>query len=557
MIYARGVKDLLCNPRYAQAFDVRAADWTEHNLPAPNRREDSNTTWRTLEAGIRAKGSWASSFFGFAKAAEVKTSTRCAMVAGLAEHGRYLHSFGDVGNSNWAATQYTGLATLALTMPELNDAQVWFEHAQRKILDDMRKGVYPDGVEDEETSHYHGVALSSFGGFLTLVQRSKRPPAPGMSAIVQRMWNYLAYSLDPSGVSPLNGDADTDNNSAAVLGAAQTFHRPDWQYIASNGRHGTRPEGNYSRVFPWAGQLVSRSGWDAHAQWSWFDLGPFGSSGHGHQCRTHLSIRLGNEHILVDSGRFSYDGDLSAYLRDYGHVSRGHNVLLLDGKNQVETPAKASTPASVDTWSVTEAEDRARKSISFSGLPTADVHTRSLVYRRGSFWLVVDRVETTKSRTVEALWHTHPDCAVTIVGSVAQVSNNVAGIDVIAASDSTGRWKNTSVIRGQTKPILQGWFSPTYGTKIASPTISHLADVGQGETTFAWLLVPTRRGIPSGAAATVTQENGTHVVVTVVYEFPPPAIGSIKENITVDVRREHARENLLGVPFLNNNERVH
>ena len=141
MIYARGVKDLLCNPRYAQAFDVRAADWTEHNLPAPNRREDSNTTWRTLEAGIRAKGSWASSFFGFAKAAEVKTSTRCAMVAGLAEHGRYLHSFGDVGNSNWAATQYTGLATLALTMPELNDAQVWFEHAQRKILDDMRKGI--------------------------------------------------------------------------------------------------------------------------------------------------------------------------------------------------------------------------------------------------------------------------------------------------------------------------------------------------------------------------------------------------------------------------------
>ena len=32
------------NPQYAAAFDDRAADWTEHNLPAPNRREGSNTT---------------------------------------------------------------------------------------------------------------------------------------------------------------------------------------------------------------------------------------------------------------------------------------------------------------------------------------------------------------------------------------------------------------------------------------------------------------------------------------------------------------------------------
>ena len=37
-------------------------------------------------------------------------------------------------------------------MPELNNAEDWVVHAQSQILADMENGVYPDGVEDEETS---------------------------------------------------------------------------------------------------------------------------------------------------------------------------------------------------------------------------------------------------------------------------------------------------------------------------------------------------------------------------------------------------------------------
>lgn len=206
---------------------------------------------------------------------------------------------------------------MALTLPELNNASAWFEHAQSKILEDMEDGVYPDGVEDEETAHYHAVALDNFAGFLALVRESGGTADPRVADIVERMWNYLALSLDPSGISPLNGDADTDNNTEGILAAAATFNRSDWLYIASHGHEGVSPEGNYSAMFPWAGQLVSRSGWEEDAQWSWFDVGPFGSSGHGHQCRTHLSVRLGSSHLLVDSGRFSYNGDLSVCVRTH------------------------------------------------------------------------------------------------------------------------------------------------------------------------------------------------------------------------------------------------
>ena len=75
-----------------------------------------------------------------------------------------------------------------------------------------------------------------------------------------------------------------------------------------------------------------------------------------------------------------------------------------------------------------------------------------------------------------------------------------------------------------------------YGTKLASPALSYLAEVDKGETTFAWLLLPTTRGVLSGASTKVMSENSTHVVVLVEYEFPPPAIGRTRENVTVDVR---------------------
>jgi hypothetical protein len=305
------------NCKYASAFDALVADWTGHLLPAPKSR-DGGGQWRTLEAGIRAAGSWPGSFFGFQGATSFKSSTRCAMIAGLAAHGGYLHQFGDAGNSNWRSMQYNGLGTVALLLPELNNASVWYAHAEIKILEDMQNGVYPDGVEDEETSHYHGVALSSFDGFFQMAVKSGVKPDPKMAQIIENMYNYVAYALDPAGISPLNGDSDTDSNTGRVLSGAARFSRPDWLYIASNGRNGTLPAGNFSAMFPWAGQLISRNGWGVADQWSFFKAGPFGSSSHGHQDRTHLSVRIGGTHLLVDSGRFSYSGTLARWRSDYG-----------------------------------------------------------------------------------------------------------------------------------------------------------------------------------------------------------------------------------------------
>ena len=88
-------------------------------------------------------------------------------------------------------------------------------------------------------------------------------------------------------------------NADFIMAASKTFNRPDWAFIASQGASGTAPHGPASVMFPWGGQLVSRSGWMKDSVWGWFDVGPYGSSGHGPRDKLHLSIRMGGVDVLV------------------------------------------------------------------------------------------------------------------------------------------------------------------------------------------------------------------------------------------------------------------
>lgn len=128
--------------------------------------------------------------------------------------------------------QYNGLGLIALTLPELVHADEWYANAEAAIVADMENGVYPDGVEDEETSGYHKVALLNFQAQRDAVIASGRTPDPRMDAIIERMHGYLAYSLDAAGYSPLNSDSDTAYNTPFIAAAAITYKRPDWAYIA-------------------------------------------------------------------------------------------------------------------------------------------------------------------------------------------------------------------------------------------------------------------------------------------------------------------------------------
>jgi hypothetical protein len=91
-----------------------------------------------------------------------------------------------------------------------------------------KRSIEPKPEHEPQPQREPKVALINFDELLTDVVKSGRTPDPKMSMIVEKMYNYLAYTLDPAGFSPLNSDSDTVYNADFIMAAAATFNRLDW-----------------------------------------------------------------------------------------------------------------------------------------------------------------------------------------------------------------------------------------------------------------------------------------------------------------------------------------
>ncbi len=478
------------NPAYARYVDAVIRDWVLAN-PYPGRK-NVGAAWRGLEVSFRPKA-WAGAFYGLMASDLLTPATRILLLSSLPDHALYLRNYHASGN--WATMEMSGLALIAVAWPEFTEAKTWLTYATQTLTKEMTAQVYPDGIQKELASHYHWVALTNFEQLAQTLRNDQSSVPPNYTDGLRGMWHYLAYSMGPDGANPLNNDSDRNDYRARVASAATTYQRPDWLYIATNGAQGTAPA-HPTAVFPWAGQVVMRSGWDARAQWAFFDIGPWGI-GHQHHDKLHLSLAVGARELLVDGGRYTYvDGDWRRYFTG----SASHNVILVDGAGQNADAREAKTPVPVDTYAVQPAFDYARGAFTagYAGVEGAAAHTRAVVYLRGQYWVVVDRVTTDRPRTITPLWHFHPDCTVRPDGT-SVITADAGTVNLRLLPVGPPAWTPT-LARGQQPPAIQGWYSRQYNEKAPATCAVYTARI-EGTTTMAWVLAPA-----SGPAPAVTAE---------------------------------------------------
>jgi hypothetical protein len=583
------------NPVYPTYFDALIKDWVLH-LPCPDALSTTGTPcvplgvsgnvcsweaetsptaqscktgtmespWRSLEMGIRMAGVWPVGFFGFQGAAEFSTSARALFVLAVAEHNAALIVDGGhpgQGTENWEIMQSTGILSSAVTFPELRNASDFVAVAFARLEDLLVQGVYPDGVETEEASGYGmGTAGDFFNALSLLALAGDSSPPASFASKVEEMWAYGAYASDPEGCLPRNGDTDVCDNGYNPA-ATSYFNRTDWLYIHTDGLNGTvpaqLPTQGPSSVFPWAGQVILRSGYDASSTWVWFDVGPYGSSGHGHRDKLQVHVHSRGSMLLVDSGRFSYSGtDLSATLHvEYARNSSAHNTLTIDGADQLPFPAVADEPIGNETVVLTPTYDTAYANMTYwNGLVGNALHGRGVYYQRfpgqtvgahetaagapidGDWLVVVDVIVSDRPRSVQATWHTHPNST----GLVVDYTTGVASVGGARSSDgqptsaqacvipapagpASLAWANVTVLRGQyqnttTNPptLWQGWFSASYDDAWPASTLVYQGSVAKSPGVFAWLIIPTSaRGPCDGSSIAVTSAGNGLVNVTV------------------------------------------
>lgn len=493
--YATGEK------KYLQRLDQDLRDW----LVASGNNPNPGFGPGQLEAALRMPV-WSTLFYRLQDADGFQPATRLLLLASLPGHAQYLQK-SLKPHHNFATMQMRGLGMLGLAFPEFKRAEHWYGFAVRQLTEELQVQVYPDGVQKELTATYHAVALGNFKGLADYAIAAGRELPEEYGRTLEQMLDYLAGVMGPDGIGPLNNDSDSMVIPRRLLPEAEPYGRPDWTYVATFGAEGEKPAGPPSRYYAWPGQLISRDHWGADAQWSFFDAGVYGIS-HQHNDKLHLSIRAHGRPLLVDSGRFAYQGAVAEkYRKPYALHTRAHNTIMINGWGQQAYTPEAQSPhifarvaetfdfalgvfdagydptptGALEAWNgLTDAE-------CVAGLDAT--HSRAVVYLHGQGWVVIDQVQAAGSHRLNPLWHLHPDCTVTEENGVLRTTDTDKGNLHLQPVGPLG-WQ-TRLVKGQEKPTLQGWYSRSYGEVEAAPCAVYESQV-QDAAIFGWVLTTAK-----------------------------------------------------------------
>jgi hypothetical protein len=225
----------------------------------------------------------------------------------------------------------------------------------------------------------------------------------------------------------------------------------------------------------------------------------------------HLSISAFGRDFLVDAGRFAYTGEVAEKFRPYARGSQGHNLIMIDGKGQANGPTHALEPVDDTHFLINPAFDYASDRFdSFQGLDGNASHIRSLVYVRGEFWVVVDKVITDRPRTIEALWHWHPENEVVKEGRTVKTKNAKGNLAILPIGSTDF---DIQFVKGQESPEIQGWYSPEYNVYGPNVASIYRTDI-ERRATMAWLILPSSTEIPS-AKTEILAENEEGMTISV------------------------------------------
>ena len=490
------------NTKYVQYIDELLRDFIIKSMPYPEVKSHTSV-WRGLEVAARAKV-WSRIFYSLLDSEYLLPSTRLLMLSSLPDHAHYNRNFH--GGNNWLTMEISALATVATNFPEFKKSEAWLDYSIESMVQSMKDQVYADGVQTELTSHYHNVSLRNFELFKNICDRANKPLPEFFNQTIEDMYSYIAHVVRPDGNRILNNDGDRGSDRDLILAGANRYNHPEWEYIVTNGASGTSPGDGPSYFYSWAGQMISRSGFEKDAHWSFFDVGPWGS-GHQHNDKLHISISAFGRDLLVDAGRFAYTGEVAKKYRGYARGTQGHNTVLIDGKGQKPDVKVINNPLENEHWRITQDFDYAWNSFDKYYNLEGVKHNRSLIYVRGEFWVIVDKISVDQPREVQTLWHWHPTCNVkTERNGIIYSKNERGNLKVIPVNKI--KWK-VDVIEGQEEPEIQGWYSVEYNKYEPNKAVIHSTDVN-GDKTFVWLLMPSE-GKADKIEASITSEDDNGV----------------------------------------------
>lgn len=490
--------------------DELVAMWTDWIEDAPVLLNSSGNSpyhwaWETLNTAVRGSNSWPQSFFTTLDSPSWTDDAIVMVTKSFAEHARHLMRYPSHGN--WLTAESTALYYIGTLFPEYREAEQWRDTGLQRLYVQMEEEVYPDGLEYELALGYGLWVLRNYSDVLDFALLNDQEVPGDWLDRIEAMYDYVLYASMPSGlVAGLNDSGNADRQPYMERAARYFPERADFAWAASGGAEGEMPA-ETSRAFDYSGHYVMRTGWGPEDRFLLMDAGPFGS-GHQHEDKlTLIMYALGRMH-LVDAGNYMYD---RSRWRRYVLSTRGHNTVRVDGLDQHRRARELR-----DTWILpfpfeplrnpwASGEDfdfvQGAYDEGYGDDNAVQVtHTRSVLFVKPDYWIVVDRMtpEDDAAHEYESLFHLDADEA-TVDDDLRVTSVTGEGQSYLTIVPLPTEGLGVEVVKGVEEEPVQGWSWAMVGRRGAIPTARYTLS-GAGEQTMVYLLWP----VAAGAEAPIT-----------------------------------------------------
>jgi hypothetical protein len=300
--------------RYRDTFTRHVASWPAQNPVGlgPN--------WATaMEVALRA-ANWVLAVVLFAPAEGIAPDFWQRVLANLFTTGLFLERYLEwhpVHRGNHYVANGVGLVYLGALFRDTPAGARWLRTGAQILASEMHQQVHPEGTSFEASLGYHRLVteLFTYGG---AVVRGNLPDAlpEEYDRRLQRMYEFIAAYLPPSGEAPMLGDAD-DSRLHAV--SADGWVSPRRHRLGLPAAlQATAPS---SAAFPQGGFYVLRSGTD-HLIVRCGAVGVAGAGSHDHNDHLSFELVIAGRRVVADSGTYAYTRDLAqrfAFRRTAAH----------------------------------------------------------------------------------------------------------------------------------------------------------------------------------------------------------------------------------------------
>jgi hypothetical protein len=358
---------------------------------------------------------------------------------------------------NHGFNEGAALLLLADNFPLLPGADSWRAVALQRLQQMLTNTIDADGVEVENSPFYHVYVLGLVYQIAQWAKQYEPSLAQPYAAAASKMLFYAAEITQPNGYLPMLGATATTYMPAqdpAVYGPMAAAD-PAFQWAYTRGAAGTPPPDG-TVLFPVSGLYVMRSPLGSASNrfnqtYVTFNAGTYRTS-HSDLDALGITMYSSGSTLLPTSGLFTYTQQPEF---EYFHGTRSNDTVVVDGLDQAQGSAHAGSRGSSAgaTWAVGTSD-------LYSGVH----HKRTVVILRQGLTLVVDRLTSSTSHRYTQTWHLAPDASVDLSGGDAYVVDG-GGKRTLSIRQADPACLTAAAIKGQTDPVLQGWYSSTYGFK--------------------------------------------------------------------------------------------